>query len=151
MKQAFIYLLTLAFVGLNMVMSGQKPLDYFTLDLLLCSLLASVGYVVLLTRVEIAILGKLLLRKKLLGSELQTGLNSLQNGWRFLAMLMSAFVLLQSVNALVHAADKQAMQFLGTWLATLLLGGLYLLILRWGFFLPLINSLKRRQILQSNH
>ena len=149
MKQTFIYLLCFGFWGMSMVISGQKIGDYFSLDILLCTALACLGYLALGKKTEFKLLGQLLLSKPLVIEDLQRGLNSLKNGWYFVLQVMSAFVLLQSINALVHAGDKQAMQYLGTWLATVLLAGLYLLLLRWGFFLPLENSLKRRQILQT--
>lgn len=148
MKQAFIYLLCFGFWGMSMMISGQKILDYFSLDILLCTALACLGYLALVKKAEFKFLGQLLLKRSLEIEDLQRSLNSLKNGWYFVLQVMSAFVLLQGINALVHAGDKQAMQYLGIWLATVLLAGLYLLLLRWGFFLPLENSLKRRQILQ---
>jgi len=149
MKQALIYLLCLGIWGVNMLMCGQKILDYFTFDILFCTALACVGYSLLTNKIELQLLAQLLLKKPLENNALQRGLNSLKNGWYFVLQLMSAFVLLQGINALIHAGDKQSMQYLGTWLATVLLAGLYLLLLRWGIFLPLENSLKRRQILET--
>lgn len=149
MKQALIYLLCLGIWGVNMLMCGQRILDYFTFDILFGTALACVGYSLLTNKIELQLLAQLLLKKPLENNALQRGLNSLKNGWYFVLQLMSAFVLLQSINALVHAGDKQSMQYLGTWLATVLLAGLYLLLLRWGIFLPLENSLKRRQILET--
>jgi hypothetical protein len=147
MKQALIYLLCFGFWGMSMMISGQKMGDYFSLDILLCTALASLGYLALVNKAEFKLLGQLLLSRPLEIEDLQKGLNSLKNGWYFVLQVMSAFVLLQGINALVHVGDKQAMQYLGIWLATVLLAGLYLLFLRWGFFLPLENGLKRRQIL----
>ncbi|MGE3726832.1 MAG: hypothetical protein AB7I41_14835 [Candidatus Sericytochromatia bacterium] len=149
MKQAFIYLLCFGFWGLSMMISGQKILDYFTFDILFCTALVCIGYSVLAKKTELQLFAQLLLKKPLENEALQRGLNSLKNGWYFVLQLMSTFVLLQSINALVHAGDKQSMQYLGSWLATVLLTGLYLLLLRWGVFLPLENSLKRRQIVET--
>ncbi len=147
MKQALIYLLCFGFWGMSMMISGQKMGDYFSLDILLCTALASLGYLALVNKAEFKLLGQLLLGRPLEIEDLQKGLNSLKNGWYFVLQVMSAFVLLQGITALVHVGDKQAMQYLGIWLATVLLAGLYLLLMRWGFFLPLENGLKRRQIL----
>lgn len=151
MKQALIYLFCLGCWGLSMVLSSQKIMDYFTIDILFGTALACVGYSALAKKTELQLLAQLLLKKPLENEALQRGLNNLKNGWYFLLQLMSTFVLLQSINALVHVGDKQSMKYLGSWLATVLLTGLYLLLLRWGVFLPLENSLRRRQILQTEY
>lgn len=147
MKQGLLYIFTLVILGLSMRLSGQNVGDYYTTDLILGTVLVSLGYLALLNKTEFQILGQFLRRKELQKEDLQRGLNILQNGWKYLIQVIPTFVLLNSINALIHAGDKQATQYLGIWLATVLLAGLYLLLLRWGFFLPLENGFKRRLII----
>jgi hypothetical protein len=146
-RTILVYGLTTFFVVISMMMNNQKLLDYFTGDLMIALFLALLAYISTFNKAEIIALLQLIRHKDLDFAQIQAVQRSIQNGWKYLYQTILALFLLQSINVLVHAGDKKAMQFLGTWLACILLGMLYLLLLRWSILLPLETSLKRRQIL----
>ena len=141
MKTFSTYLITAAMIAFAMRMSHQTWSEYFTPDLIVTLFLCGLAYAFTFKRREYQSLWRLLRGQALERESALQLLGSVRSFWRFLLTFIGVAFLLQSVYALSDVTD---MAHLGTWMALALLGGLYLLLLRWGIFLPLEASLKRR-------
>lgn len=137
--------------ALGMQISAQGLLNYFDTELLLALGLATLAFGCLLGREGLVLLGHMLL-----GRPLQPGVQTellllLRQFWRVMQVSVALLMLLKAINALVMAGTPQEMAALGNALATFLLGGLYLLLLRGVFLLPVEAALRRQHLLDRLH
>ncbi|PIQ27766.1 hypothetical protein COW36_07600 [bacterium (Candidatus Blackallbacteria) CG17_big_fil_post_rev_8_21_14_2_50_48_46] len=144
LKRFFIVGLSGLLVFLSFLMNNQKLFDYYTPDLILGLGLGGLAFAMVLGKGMPLALLRLLKREFLEAYQLQQLLASFRHAWRFLLCLTGFFYLLQTLQILTHAGDKKALAYLGTWLALSLLGGLYLILLRWAVFLPLQAAVQKR-------
>ncbi|MGV3523330.1 MAG: hypothetical protein ACO1RX_03860 [Candidatus Sericytochromatia bacterium] len=136
---------------LGMRLAAQGWLTYFDAELLLVLGLATLAFACLQGREGLALLSQMLLGRPL-GSAAQTRvLLLLRQFWRMMQTFGLLLILLKAMNALVTAGTPQEMAALGNALATLLLGGLYLLLLRGLILLPAEAALRRQHLLDRVH
>ncbi len=143
MKIIICYLLTGFIAAVCMRWNSQNFWHYQDTFLVLVLFFCFLAYSLSFNRSERQGLLSLLQGKPLETVLIKQLLARLRFGWMLLFNLLAMFFLAQSVHALAYADD---MAHLGAWMALALLGGLYLVLLRWGLFLPLESSLKRRLI-----
>jgi len=145
-KKAAVYLVVFLLMGLSMSLSGQEFTHYIYFELIPSLGLVSLAWCCILSRQEAQSLKKLLRSCALNETEIQSLQILADKTWQLLWQVMAILFLFQSILMLTRVGSPEQSTSLGPWLALLLLGSLYLLLLRWWVFLPLELSLKRMQI-----
>lgn len=142
-KKMAIVSSTLILIFLSMFISGQSFWNYID-----TGLIALYGIALLISLLLIplkewhAILKTLTTESQLSREEITQQLSQIRESWKMLLSLSTVLCLASTISALANA---EQMAYIGSWLAVLLLSGVYLSCLRFFIYQPIQMTLEHKR------